>query len=98
VGFELAQAAHAVLNLGDNLRFPVKLLNAKGLAQLIDEGQERDRLAERDTPAFEPRDVLPSLLQCAAQLQQQARFADPGFACDQRYLTAPSFDVVEESK
>ena len=47
-----------VLDLGDDLGLAVELLDPEVAPKLIDERQERDRLAERDAASFEPRRSL----------------------------------------
>ena len=58
---ELAHAPHAVLDLGDDLGLAVELLDAEVLPELVDERQERDRLAEGDALALQPGDGLARL-------------------------------------
>jgi hypothetical protein len=54
VRVETTQPAHAVFDLGDDLRFAVELVDAKVLAKLIHDRQQRARVPERDAPALEP--------------------------------------------
>ena len=51
VAVELTHPSHPVLDLGDDLGLAVELLDAEVLAELVDQRQERNRLAERDAAA-----------------------------------------------
>src|SRR5688572_21632025 len=46
VGFQLSHSPHPVVDLRNDLGLTVELLDAEVLAELIDEGQEGDGLAE----------------------------------------------------
>jgi hypothetical protein len=95
VGFEPAHPPHAVLDLGDDLRLAVELLDPEVAPELIDDGQERDRLAERDALALEPGDVLVRLREPAAKLQEQPRLADPRLARHEDHLTPPRPNLAQ---
>src|SRR5262249_14509845 len=80
VRLEPAHPPHAVLGLGDDFGLAVELLDAEVATQLIHEGQERDRLAERDALPIEPGRVLVLLGELLAELEEQSRLPDAGLA------------------
>ena len=71
IRLELPHAPHAVLDLGDDLGLAVELLDAEVLPELVEQRQERDRLAEGDALALQPRDGLARLGEPPAELEQQ---------------------------
>jgi len=68
---EPTQAAHPVLDFGDDLGLAVELVDTEVLAELIHDGQERARLAERDAAALEPRRRLARHRESAPEFQQE---------------------------
>ena len=76
-------------------RLAVHLFDAKILAELIDEGQERDRLAKGDTAPLDPGRRCSGRGQGLAKLQYQPRFTDARFPGDADHLAPPSLDLAE---
>ena len=72
VRLEPTQVAHALLDLRDDLRLPVELVDTKILAKLVDDRQERARLAERHAAALEPGRWLAAGRQAAPELEHQS--------------------------
>ena len=95
VRVEPTHAPHAVLDLGDDLWLAVELLDAEVASELVDEGQERDRLTERDALALEPGRVLAGPDQRPAELEKQSRLADASVAGDEDDLPAPRLCFTE---
>ena len=54
VRLDLSHAAHTVLNLGDDLRLSIKLLDTKILPQLVDEGQDPQAVGKAPHPVIKP--------------------------------------------
>src|SRR5437773_9852664 len=87
----LAASSHegeAALDPRDDLRLSVASLDAEVLLEHLDDGKERDRLAERDAVAFDPgRRVA----EAPAELEQEPRLADARIADheDGRAAAAP---------
>ena len=54
------------------ISFSVKLLDAKILPELVDDGQERDGLAKGNAAAFEPGHRVPSRHQGTTAFQHEA--------------------------
>jgi hypothetical protein len=96
VGFEAADAPHAVFNLGDDLGLAVAFLDAEALTHLVDDREEGNALTEGDAAAFEPRGLLARRGQSLAQLIDQARLADTRLTRDEGHLTVTGFDLAEE--
>ena len=92
---QFSHAPHALLDLGNDLRLAIKLVDLKILPQLLDERQKRTGLAKGDAVAFKPSHRLPSLRQGTPKLQHQARFAHPGLASDAHDLPSPGLDFAE---
>ena len=80
VRVEGAHAAHPVLDLGNDLRLAVRLVNPKVGPQLLHHGQERDRLSEGQALALQPGDRFPGGGQGTTAFQHQARLANTGLA------------------
>jgi len=72
VGLQLPHAAHAVLDLGDDLRLPVEFLDVEVEPELLDQRQKGDGLAEGDRLSLQPRGVLVALHHGLAELEEQA--------------------------
>src|SRR4030095_7953883 len=73
----------------------VELLDAEVAPELIDDGQERDRPAERDALPLEPGRVLAAPGQRPTDLEEQARLADAGITRDEDDLAAPRLRLTE---
>ena len=54
VGLQLPHTPHALLDLGNDLRLPIPLVNLKILPQQLNQRQERTRLAKGDAVALQP--------------------------------------------
>jgi hypothetical protein len=96
VRVQIAHPPHPVLDLRDDLGLAVEFLDAEVFAELVDDGQERDRLAERDAAPLEPRRVLAPLGELATELVDEPRLANPRFARDQYDLAVTGLDLVKE--
>ena len=66
-----AEPEHPVLDLGDDLGLAVELVDAEVLSKLIDDGQQRTRLAERDAAALQPRRRLVRRRQPPMELEHE---------------------------
>src|SRR2546425_3852362 len=84
-----------MLDLGDDLGLAVELLDPEVLAELVDQRQERDRLAEGDALPLEPRHGLAPVGEPAAKLEEEARLADARVAGDEDDLAAPGLHLRE---
>ena len=93
---EGAHAAHAVLDLGNDLRLAVRLLNPKVGPQLIHHGQERDRLPKGQALALQPGHRFPGCSQGATAFQHEARLANAGFTSDGDHLPMARFRLLEQ--
>jgi len=85
-----------VLNLGDNLGFPVELLDSEILAELLNEGEERDGLPEGHAAPFEPRRVLSGRSEPPTELEREPRLADAGLPSKEDYLPPPSLQLLKK--
>ncbi len=83
---ESAQPAHPVLHLRDDLGLAVELVDTEVLTELVDDGQERAGLTERDAAALEPRRGLARRREPALELEQEPRLPDARFAGDEHDL------------
>jgi hypothetical protein len=63
---------HAVVDLRDDLRLAVELVDPEVLAQLIHDRQQRIRLPEGDTAALQPGRRLVRRRELAPELEQQS--------------------------
>jgi hypothetical protein len=61
VRLQLPHTPHALLNLGNNLRLAVHLVDLKILSELLDERQKGTGLTKGDAVALQPGDRLPCL-------------------------------------
>ena len=95
MGLQFPHTLHALLDLGNDLRLTIQLVDLKIRPELLDERQERTRVAEGDAVALNPGDLLPGLRQGPPKLQHQARFAHAGLASDTHHLPPASFDLTE---
>ena len=95
MSLDLAHAAHAVLDLGDDLGLAVQLLDAEVEPQLIDEGQKRNGLPEGDTLAFQPGGPGVGLGDSPSEFKQQARLADARVAREGHDLAVAALDLLE---
>jgi hypothetical protein len=93
VRLQLPHPAHAVLDLGDDLGLAVEFFDTKILAQLIDEGEEGDRLAEGDAAPLQPGHRFSGLSQRPATLQHEPRFADASLPGDEHHLSPPGLGL-----
>ena len=93
---EPAHPAHAVLDLGDDLGLAVELLDPEVPPELVDDRQERDRLAERDAPPLEPGRSSPRLGQPPPELEEEPRLPDAGLARHEHDLAAPGLHLAEQ--
>ena len=93
---QLPHPPHPVLDLGDDLRLAVELLDPDIPAELLDERQEGDRLAEGDALPFEPGRVLSPLRQRPLEFQEQPGLAEARVPRDEHDLAAPVLDLGEE--
>src|SRR3989441_7555977 len=84
-----------MLDLGDDLGLAVELLDPEVLAELVDQRQERDRLAEGDALPLEPRHGLVRIGEPATELEEEARLADARIAGDEDDLAATGLHLGE---
>jgi hypothetical protein len=88
VRVDRTQVAHTLLDLGDDVRLGVELLDAEVSAQLVEDRQEGDGLAERDALPLEPCDAVAGIDDAPPQLQQQPGLADARLSGQEHDLPA----------
>jgi hypothetical protein len=93
---DLPHPPRAVLDLGDDLRLAVDLGDSEARPELVDEGEKRNRPAERHAVAFEPHRPLAGLGEAAAKLVNQPRFSDPGVAGEEDDLPPAALRLAEQ--
>ena len=75
-----------MLDLGDDLGLAVELFDAEVLPELVEQGQVRDRLPERDALALEPRDGLARLGELAASPEMETTWPRPALTSPKRSM------------
>jgi hypothetical protein len=96
VRLQPAEPAHSVLDFCDDLGPAVELVDAEVVAQLIDHGEQRTGLAERDAAAFEPRRRLGGRGEPATKFEHQPRLPDAGITREEHDLSLPVPHTTEQ--
>src|SRR6266508_1162580 len=92
---QLPHAPHPLLDLGNDLRLAIKLVDLKILPELLNERQKRTCLAKGDAVSLQPGHSFARLRQGPPKLQHQARFAHTGLSSDAHDLPPSGFDLTE---